>query len=82
MVQTYNYRLCLTNDAANRIDITKPDGYGISYELLLRYIDKYKPKELNDRVLKIDIMPNHKTDINNNGPFSTDYWHELELPRC
>lgn len=74
MVQTYNYRLCLTNDAANRIDITKPDGYDASqYELLLRYISKYKPKELNDRVLKIDIMPNHKTDINNNGPFSTDF---------
>lgn len=74
MVQTYNYRLCLTNDAANKIDITKPDGYDASqYELLLRYIDKYKPKELNDRVLKIDIMPNHKTDINNNGPFSTDF---------
>lgn len=74
MVQTYNYRLCLTNDAANRIDITKPDGYDASqYELLLRYISTYKPKELNDRVLKIDIMPNHKTDINNNGPFSTDF---------
>lgn len=74
MVQTYNYRLCLTNDAANKIEITKPEGYDASqYELLLRYIDKYKPKELNDRVLKIDIMPNHKTDINNNGPFSTDY---------
>lgn len=74
MLQAYNYRLCLTNDPANRIEITKPDGYDSSmFELLLRYIDKYKPKELNDRVLKIDIMPNHKTDINNNGPFSTDY---------
>ncbi|QEC66756.1 FAD-dependent oxidoreductase [Panacibacter ginsenosidivorans] len=74
MVQTYNYRICLTNDAANKIDITAPDGYDASqYQLLLRYINKYKPKELNDRVLKIDIMPNHKTDINNNGPFSTDY---------
>jgi hypothetical protein len=73
MVQAYNYRLCLTNDAANKIEITQPDNYDPShYELLLRYIDKYKPKELNDRVLKIDHMPNHKTDINNNGPFSTD----------
>ncbi|MEO6357588.1 MAG: FAD-dependent oxidoreductase, partial [Ferruginibacter sp.] len=74
MVQTYNYRLCLTNDAVNKIEITKPEGYDASmYELLLRYISIYKPKELNDRVLKIDLMPNHKTDINNNGPFSTDY---------
>ncbi|MBG9377376.1 FAD-dependent oxidoreductase [Panacibacter sp. DH6] len=74
MVQTYNYRICLTNNAANRIDITAPAGYDPSnYELLLRYIAIFKPKELNDRVLKIDIMPNNKTDINNNGPFSTDY---------
>lgn len=74
MVQTYNYRLCLTNDPANKIDITRPKGYDSTmFELLLRYIAVFKPKELNDRVLKIDIMPNHKTDINNNGPFSTDY---------
>lgn len=74
MVQTYNYRLCLTNDPANKIDITRPEGYDSTmFELLLRYIAVFKPKELNDRVLKIDIMPNHKTDINNNGPFSTDY---------
>lgn len=74
MVQTYNYRLCLTNDPANRIEITKPANYdSTQFELLLRYIDKYKPKNINDRMLKIDIMPNHKTDINNNGPFSTDY---------
>ena len=73
MVQTYNYRVCLTDDAANKIEITQPLNYDPShYELLLRYIIKYNPKELNDRVLKIDIMPNHKTDINNNGPFSTD----------
>lgn len=74
MVQTYNYRLCLTNDPANKIEITRPEGYDSTmFELLLRYIAVFKPKELNDRVLKIDIMPNHKTDINNNGPFSTDY---------
>lgn len=74
MVQTYNYRLCLTNDPTNRIEISRPEGYDSTmFELLLRYIAVFKPKELNDRVLKIDIMPNHKTDINNNGPFSTDY---------
>ena len=45
MVQTYNYRLCLTNDPANKIEITKPDGYDASmYELLIRYLDVYKPK--------------------------------------
>jgi hypothetical protein len=72
-VQTYNYRVCLTNKKENSIPITKPDNYDPSiYELLVRYIDKKKPVNLNDRVLKIDLMPNGKTDINNNGPFSTD----------
>lgn len=26
-VQTYNFRICLTNDPANRIPITRPEGY-------------------------------------------------------
>lgn len=73
MVQTYNFRVCLTNDPKNKIEITEPAGYDAStYELLLRYLQKRLAKELNDAVLKIDYMPNHKTDINNNGPFSTD----------
>ncbi|MDQ6812771.1 MAG: FAD-dependent oxidoreductase, partial [Bacteroidota bacterium] len=72
-VQTYNYRVCLTNKKENSIPITKPENYyPLVYELLVRYIEKKKPVNLNDRVLKIDIMPNDKTDINNNGPFSTD----------
>ncbi len=70
--QTYNFRLCLTNDAANKIDVTQPAGYDVSqYELLLRLIQKTKPQTI-DGFLKIDQMPNHKTDINNNGAFSTD----------
>jgi hypothetical protein len=73
MVQAYNFRVCLTNDPKNKIDITQSAGYDAStYELLLRYLQKRPAKELNDAVLKIDYMPNHKTDINNNGPFSTD----------
>jgi hypothetical protein len=71
-IQSYNFRLCLTNDPANRIDITKPDNYDPSrYELLLRYLEKKPAKDLYG-FMKPDIMPNHKTDINNNGPFSTD----------
>jgi hypothetical protein len=71
-VQAYNYRLCLTDDAANRIDITRPEGYDSTmYELLLRLLEK-KPAASLGAILKIDRMPNHKTDINNNGAFSTD----------
>lgn len=70
--QTYNFRICLTNDAANKIDITRPEGYDPTmYELLLRVIEKNKPGTI-DGFLKVDHMPNNKTDINNNGAFSTD----------
>ena len=69
-VQTYNVRVCLTNDPANRIAITRPNDYDSTrYELYLRTIQNKKPTELP---CNISLMPNHKTDINNNGPFSTD----------
>ncbi len=72
-VQTYNFRICLSNKPDNRITITQPEGYDSSrYELLIRYLQKRPAKNLNDYVLKMDRMPNGKTDINNNGPFSTD----------
>jgi hypothetical protein len=71
-VQAYNFRICLTDDPANRIAITRPEGYDSTmYELLLRVLEK-KPAAGLNAILKIDRMPNHKTDINNNGPFSTD----------
>lgn len=71
-VQTYNFRICLTKDPANRIEITRPPAYDSTrYELLLRYLEK-KPAADLWSFLKFDLMPNNKTDINNNGPFSTD----------
>lgn len=71
-VQAYNIRLCLTDDPANRITIEQPADYDPArYELLLRVLEK-KPANSLGAFLKIDRMPNHKTDINNNGPFSTD----------
>jgi hypothetical protein len=71
-VQAYNYRICLTNVPANRIPITRPNEYdSTKYELLLRYIKHSNPADLKP-LLKIDLMPNGKTDINNKGPFSTD----------
>jgi len=71
-VQAYNFRICLTNNPSNRIAISRPANYDSTrYELLLRYIDKTQPKDLKP-FLKMDLMPNAKTDINNKGPFSTD----------
>ncbi|WPV70387.1 FAD-dependent oxidoreductase [Chitinophaga sp. LS1] len=71
-IQAYNFRICLTNQPDNLIPITQPADYNPArYELLLRVVQKLQPKNLSG-MLKIDLMPNHKTDINNNGPFSTD----------
>ena len=71
-VQTYNFRICLTSDKANQIPITKPEDYDASrYELLLRVLEK-EPNRPFNMIMKPDFMPNQKTDINNNGPFSTD----------
>lgn len=72
MVQAYNFRICLTTEPANRIGITRPDDYDPArYELLLRVVERMPGAHLN-KILKLDKMPNHKTDINNNGGFSTD----------
>jgi hypothetical protein len=71
-IQAYNFRICLTNDPENRIEITRPSNYDSThYLLLLRYLTAKPQKDLSG-FLKMDMMPNHKTDINNNGPFSTD----------
>ena len=69
-VQAYNFRLCLTDAADNRQPIPQPPGYDPSrYELLRRYIDA----GVFDAVQLNTPMPNRKTDINNNGAFSSDH---------
>ena len=71
-VQAYNFRITLTNDPANMIEITKPENYDSTrYELMLRLFEVKPPKDLNSCFIWSE-MPNHKTDINNRGGFSTD----------
>ncbi|CAG2166975.1 unnamed protein product, partial [Oppiella nova] len=71
-IQAYNYRICLTNNKNNQIDITKPDNYNPEYyQLLVRLIEKLKPKSIRSFMIE-SVMPNQKTDINNYGGFSTD----------
>jgi hypothetical protein len=78
-VQTYNYRLCLTQVINNRIPITPPANYSESqYELVRRYIAARVAKDGSvnlDQVINIqtNLIPNGKTDINANGELSTDY---------
>ncbi len=72
-VQAYNFRMCLTDSIENMIPITPPEDYDASrYELLLRYIQKKQPHELNWAIMHLQPMPNRKLDINNSGPFSTN----------
>ncbi len=69
-VQAYCFRMCLTDDDANRIPFAKPEGYDPArYELLLRVYEKGWAQTFG----KFDPIPNHKTDTNNHGPFSTDH---------
>ena len=80
-IQAYNFRLCLTKVDSNKIPITKPDNYDPGkYELLARIGEKkpwtslsVPPFKDNFGLLIIDKMPNGKTDVNNNGAFSTDF---------
>ncbi len=68
-VQAYCFRMCLTNHPENRIPFPKPDGYDPKqYELLLRIFEAGWRETFH----KFDPVPNHKTDTNNHGPFSTD----------
>jgi hypothetical protein len=72
-VQAYNYRICLTNDPQNRTPVTKPGGYDSTrYELLLRLMQAQPGKRILNDYFFFGLMPNHKTDINNRGGFSTD----------
>jgi hypothetical protein len=72
-VQAYNYRLCLTQRADNRLPFAKPAGYDPKrYELLARYLAK-RPGLKVGQLMNPVRMPNGKTDTNNNGPFSTDH---------
>lgn len=78
-VQAYNFRLCMTRVAANRVPWSEiqPVGYRAErYELLARTIEAH---ERANTPLKVGAlmnpvpMPNGKTDTNNNNAFSTDF---------
>lgn len=79
-VQAYCYRLCLTQNIANRMPIEPPADYDPArFELLARELEELakvgRPKHLYKDllILKIDAMPNGKTDVNNRGALSLDY---------
>ncbi len=83
-VQAYCYRLCLTNEPANRIPFAKPADYDpAKFELIARYLnsDRMLPEFPNGgdiehpvlgnnltRATPVVIMPNRKSDSNNKDP--------------
>jgi hypothetical protein len=59
----------MTDHPDNRIPFPKPEGYdSTQYELLIRIFEAGWREWFH----KFDAIPNHKTDTNNHGPFSSD----------
>jgi lysophospholipase L1-like esterase len=79
-VQAYNLRLCLTDVKENQTPFTEPPGYDARrYELLLRNFEAGETRTPWAPVM----MPNRKTDVNNNHGFSTDYiGHSYDWPEA
>ncbi len=68
-VQAYCFRLCLTTVEKNKVPFEKPADYdSLRYELLLRNFEAGETRV----PLYHGMMPNIKTDTNNNHGFSTD----------
>jgi hypothetical protein len=77
-VQSYAFRFCFSPDPANQTPFPRPEGYNPErYELLARLLKARAEQEDHApelrSVLLIRPLPNHKADMNNMGPFSTDF---------
>jgi hypothetical protein len=77
-LQAYNFRLCLTQNATNKVAITAPTNYSeANYELVRRYVAARVAANgsvsLGQLIHIQTIIPNGKTDINANGELSTDW---------
>jgi len=67
-LQAYCYRMCLTNDPANRIKVQKPEGYQkADFELVIRATALGEK-----RLWKLSALPNRKIDANNDCGISMD----------
>ena len=77
LIQSYNYRVCLTYDPKNRLPIAPPANYDAgNFELLARWIAARQAagKKLTLRdFLKYDPLQNGKYDFNNRWAISTDF---------
>jgi hypothetical protein len=68
--QAYCYRMVLTDVAANRVAVAKPEGYDeADFEILFRAIEVGQ----KSRFFKTTLVPNRKTDANNASGISCDW---------
>ena len=76
-VQAYNFRLCFTDVAENRLKVKPPENYDPKqYELAARRAEKIVERggtPLLKNFCNPVWMPNRKTDINNSQGISTDF---------
>ncbi len=76
-IQSYNFRVCLTDNPDNRIPLAPPADYDAArYELLARWTEARieAGEQLTLRsYLKYDPLQNQKYDFNNRWPISTDF---------
>jgi len=69
-IQAYCFRMCMSRIPENSVPFPRPDDYDETrYELLFR---NFEAGDLRFP-MKPDMMPNGKTDTNNNCAVSTDY---------
>jgi hypothetical protein len=70
-VQAYNFRVCMTDDPANRIPFTQPAGYDRRWYALLERHMAAGWKNIFDKFDRLRVRT--KTDTNNHGAVSTDF---------
>lgn len=69
-VQTYTFRMCLTQRDDIRMPFARPEGYDESWYILLK---RHLATGWNEAFQKFDEIRNGKTDTNNHGAVSTDF---------
>jgi hypothetical protein len=76
-IQAFNYRMCFTQNSTNKLPHVVPQNYDPArYELLGRLLDARVAAEEKltfNSFFSALPMPNSKTDMNNQGAFSTDF---------
>ena len=73
-VQSYCFRLCLTNRPENQLPFPRPDHYDPGrFELLRRYLEQSGAEVTAGRLMSlVPNLPNGKCDVNSIGPISTN----------